>query len=129
MNTNASTRTVLVVDDNFFARESLAVLLRILGFRTAVAGDGAAALDYLRGHPPPCLIVLDLWMPGMSGREFLQVKAADPALSAIPVFVLSAVADLEADLLRDAAQWIETKPLRVDRLLEILECCKPADEA
>jgi CheY-like chemotaxis protein len=78
----------------------------------------------LRSHPPPCLIVLDLWMPRMGGREFLDAKDQDPALACIPVFVLSAIADRHTDLLRGAVRWVERKPARIARLLEAVESCR-----
>ena len=48
---------------------------------------GREALDYLHSHPAPCLIVLDLRMPRMSGWQFRQEQRRDPALAGIPVVV------------------------------------------
>jgi CheY-like chemotaxis protein len=121
MSTHEKSRTILVVDDNFLARESLAVLLRLLSFTVSTAADGVEALDYLRSHPAPCLIILDLWMPRMGGREFLAVKAADAALAPIPVFVVSAVADRETGLPQAGVKLVETKPVDVERLVAALE--------
>lgn len=54
--------TVLIVDDDPEIREALADALEGRGY--TVAGDGAEALDLLRKSAAPCLIVLDLMMPG-----------------------------------------------------------------
>lgn len=83
-------RTVLIVDDQPDVRDSLAMLLGLHGFPTATAAGGRAALEYLRGHPPPSLIVLDLRMPQMSGVQFLQELRREPDLAGIPVIVCSA---------------------------------------
>jgi CheY-like chemotaxis protein len=92
-------KVVLVVDDNADARNSLAILLRLFGIATATAGDGREALVYLRNHPPPCLIVLDLRMPGMDGFQFRDEQRRDPAISNIPVVVCSGEHDMRlADL-------------------------------
>jgi len=81
--------TVLVVEDQPDARSSLQVLLSLSGCSTALAANGQEALDYLRTNPPPCLILLDLRMPVMSGVEFLRRRSIESALSAIPVLVCS----------------------------------------
>src|SRR5437867_3855806 len=111
---------VLVVEDNRAASEALAALLRLSGYGVDTADDGIEALAYLRGNPPPFLVLLDLVMPRMGGREFLAAKAADPALAPAPVVILSAVADPRATP-PDGAVAVEAKPVCLGRLLEVLE--------
>ncbi|MHC4507458.1 MAG: response regulator [Planctomycetota bacterium] len=55
------------------------------------AGDGEEALAYLRnqGMARPCVILLDLNMPKMSGTEFLRIVKADDTLKTIPVIVFT----------------------------------------
>ncbi|UCC98513.1 MAG: response regulator [Phycisphaerales bacterium] len=55
------------------------------------AGDGEEALAYLRNQrmARPCVILLDLNMPKMSGTEFLRIVKADEALKTIPVIVFT----------------------------------------
>ncbi|MEM9385703.1 MAG: response regulator [Pseudomonadota bacterium] len=53
------------------------------------AVDGEEALSYLQSHPRPSLIVLDLNMPRMDGKELLRALKADRALRGIPAIVLS----------------------------------------
>jgi PAS domain S-box-containing protein len=82
----AGRRRVLVVDDNRDAADSLAMLLRLGGFRTAVAYDGPGALDAVRADPPD-FVLCDLGMPGMDGfqvaREIRAGGAAGPRLVAL----------------------------------------------
>src|SRR3954452_19419975 len=58
---------VLVVDDDPGIRESIETLLPMFGHRVVGAGDGAEALARLRAGDRPCLILLDLMMPGLNG--------------------------------------------------------------
>ncbi|MBZ4323564.1 response regulator [Streptomyces huiliensis] len=80
--------------------------------------DGIAALDHLRdpGLPRPDLIVLDLNMPRMNGRELLAVLKGDEDLRAIPVVVLttSSAPDDVADAYRRYANAYVTKPVNLD---------------
>jgi CheY-like chemotaxis protein len=73
-----------------------------------VLADGTNAIAFLRaegrhaGRPFPDLILLDLNLPGVSGREVFSVMRSDPALSRIPVVVLTS-SDVDEDLLRSQA--------------------------
>src|SRR4051812_13268614 len=70
-----------------------------------IARDGVEALDFLRGGPGhesavrPDLVILDLNLPRMDGKEVLAEMKGDPALRSIPVAVLTTSAE-EADILQ-----------------------------
>ena len=86
-------KSVLVVEDSVDTRDSLAFLLRRVGYRVSTAADGREALDRLRAGPLPDVILLDLLMPTMDGWEFCERLGRDPALASIPVIVVSGVGD------------------------------------
>src|SRR5439155_12214990 len=82
---------VLVVEDNGEVRQALVALLEAEGYHVAEAVDGVSALRLLRtGAVQPCLIVLDLMMPRMSGWDFRMEQSSDLRLADIPVVVVSA---------------------------------------
>ena len=85
---------VLVVDDDRDIRESLAELLVEDGHQVRVAANGQEALDLLRASERPCLILLDVMMPVMDGRRFLEEKGRDTALVEIPVCLVTAGASI-----------------------------------
>lgn len=70
-----------------------------------VVGDGEAAIDFLRGRglhadaPRPDIVLLDLNLPRMDGREVLADIKSDPELASIPIIVLTS-SSAEADILR-----------------------------
>ncbi len=90
-----------------------------------VAADGEAGLDFLRRRgahaaaPRPDLILLDLNLPGKSGREVLAEIKADPSLRRIPVVILSS-SQAEKDV-RDSydlhANCYVAKPGDLDQFL------------
>jgi CheY-like chemotaxis protein len=104
---------VLVVEDDREARESVQEVLEWAGYETVVAPDGRAALDLLQTVPAPTLILLDVMMPVMSGPEFMAIRAHDPRLIAIPVVLLTAVAEL-SELLSEP---VLRKPVDLEDLL------------
>ena len=83
--------SVLVVEDDPDIREVLVTILGAYDYHVVAATDGADALAKLRGGecPHPCVILLDLMMPGMNGAQFRAEQMNDPALAALPVVVLS----------------------------------------
>lgn len=86
--------------------------------RLTVIADGQKALDYLRdpAKREPDLILLDLNIPKMDGRQVLKTLKADPTLKRIPVIVLTTSA-AETDVLQsylNGANCFLTKPLGLD---------------
>ncbi len=80
---------LLIVEDDRLTREAIALLLERRGYAVEAVGDGQAALDRLRSGPVPDCILLDLGLPGVDGRQFRALQRYNPALSAVPVVVIS----------------------------------------
>ncbi|MEN0036898.1 MAG: response regulator [Cellvibrio sp.] len=116
-------------DDRLLAQEAMheSRVLNDLHF----VEDGVQLLNYLRGdgdyhdrtrYPMPGLILLDLNMPKMDGREALAQIKADPRLRRIPVVILT-TSKAEEDKMKGydlgAASYI-TKPVTFDALVELM---------
>ena len=85
---------ILLIEDDEDIRDVVADILEQNGYRVERAGDGADALLKLRAAAqPPKVIFLDLLMPMMDGATFRAEQLRDPRLAAIPVVVMSALAD------------------------------------
>ncbi|MBB5956883.1 CheY-like chemotaxis protein [Saccharothrix tamanrassetensis] len=93
-----------------------------------VVRDGVEALEFLRREgehadaPRPGLILLDLNLPKMDGREVLAEVKADQSLRSIPVVVLT-TSEAEEDILRSYnlhANAYVTKPVDFDRFIEVV---------
>jgi two-component system, chemotaxis family, response regulator Rcp1 len=94
-----------------------------------VVDDGVKALAYLRREgeyadaPRPDLILLDLNLPRMSGREVLEEIKADPKLASIPVVVLTS-SQAEQDIVRAyelRANCYVTKPVDLDQFVSVVQ--------
>ncbi len=133
MSAGARPITILMADDDPDDRLLAAEALR----ESRVANDlrfvedGEQLLDYLnrRGRwanpadaPRPGVVLLDLNMPRMDGREALAAIKADPALRRIPIVVLT-TSRAEADVLRSydlGANSFITKPVTFGGLVEAM---------
>lgn len=104
--------TILVVDDESNMRFVMRLILEGAGYEVVEAPHGAAALEHVKRSPPD-LVVTDLMMPVMTGRELIERLRAEPETSAIPIVVVSANPSAVADV-ADAALG---KPFAPDALL------------
>ena len=109
---------VLIVEDDDGARDALADCLELKGFSVASARNGKEALDYLHRAPLPKVILLDLFMPVMTGWEFRDAQKKDAAIADIPVVVVTA---FSAGVTRQIdAAVVMHKPLDLDRLVTVI---------
>jgi len=123
-------KTILIVEDDKDIRESLQQILEYEHYRVMTVQNGREALTSLAQAVPPCLIVLDLFMPEMNGPQFLselKSKSTDNRVN-IPVIVLSASpADGEvASSVKPLVSEFVKKPVDLDEFILCIErhCCK-----
>ncbi len=110
--------TVLVVEDEKEARTSLMQILEFEGFRVLGFPNGAEALEYLAQSVQPRLIVMDIRMPVMDGRQLWSALLRDPRLAKIPVVVVTALEPSAAAGL--SALRVFKKPLDIDALVSVV---------
>lgn len=79
-------RCVLIVDDEEDVRETLRDVVEMAGCSAILAASGEAAMRVL-AEERPCLIILDLLMPGMTGPEVLEAMGQDPELCSLSVLI------------------------------------------
>ena len=109
---------VLVVDDEKDSRVLIQHFLEDFGCQVFTASNGAEGLDVAR-QVKPDLITLDLIMPEMTGWEVLKKAKADPELRAIPIVVVSVVANEGRGKLLGAVDLV-TKPFDREDFLRVL---------
>jgi CheY-like chemotaxis protein len=114
-------RTVLVVDDDSEITAGLQKVLEDYGFIAIAAANGRDALAYLRREEPPCLVLLDLYMPVMSGAEFRAEQLKDERLAAIPVAILTGDSWVELRARELNVDRYLKKPVQIDQLLGLVE--------
>jgi PAS domain S-box-containing protein len=118
-------RTIVYIEDNLSNLRLVERLLdRIPGVRLIPAMQGKIGIELVRQHQPH-LILLDLHLPDLHGREVLERLKRDPATAEIPIVILSAdatPAQFERLLAAGAAGYL-TKPIDVRSLLDTLQSC------
>jgi len=105
---------ILVVDDDTDFREGLRAALEMKGYQVEEAGNGKEALEQIE-KKPPLLVLLDLQMPVMNGRELLQKLRAVSDTKDVPVVIISGFGfEWEAELM--GAQGYVGKPFEPEEL-------------
>lgn len=119
---------VLLAEDDDDLREALAAVLRAHGYRVQTAADGdQAVLELVGATELPAVVLLDLLMPHVNGREVLRAMRSLDCAKHVPVVVVTGLdlSDAERSVL-DVAEVVP-KPVAVQRLLAAIDrACRGA---
>ena len=112
-------RLIAVVDDEESVRRAFARMLRTSPFDVETFASGQEFLDSLKDHRPDC-VVLDLQMPGLTGRDVQRQLSL--AQIHLPIIVVTAhdQPSLREQCLAEGAVAYEPKPLRRERMIELI---------
>ncbi|MEW7999364.1 MAG: response regulator [Candidatus Thiodiazotropha endolucinida] len=120
------TKTILIVDDEPNIVLSVEYLMKREGYQVMTASDGQVAIDMIADTRPD-LLILDVMMPRKNGFEVCREIRADPALSGLPILMLSAKgreAEIKKGISLGADAYI-TKPFSthdlVDKVNQLLQ--------
>lgn len=115
---------ILIVEDQAAERELLASCLRLNGMDVATVGDGNSALEYLKSHEPPELVLLDMRLPGIDGPSLLEAVRHDHRYDDVRIFAVSGSERTEfSSTPLNVDGWF-SKPVRVDALLHAVNLCR-----
>ena len=121
---SAARPKILVVDDDESFRDLIRVHLGNAGYEAMMAEDAVAA-GHLIVQDRPALVLIDVRMPYMDGYEFATALKADPQTRDIPIMFVTIdenVAERSREL--GAVAYLR-KPVRADRLLEVVQLYVP----
>ena len=116
---------ILIVDDDPVMRKLLATALKPLDMQLHFCSDGIHALDALRSNHDFDLVITDISMPVLDGRQLIIAMAHDKAIPKIPVLIMSGVVGAHeiADLLELGATRFIPKPFNMQTLREDVMVC------
>ncbi|NOK11135.1 response regulator [Corallococcus exercitus] len=112
---------ILLIEDEEDIRDAVATLLEMEGYRVAQCIHGEDAWNWLKSHPRPGLVLLDLMMPVMDGQAFLARLSAERMLEGVPIVVLSG-----SPFHPPGATAYLRKPVSVASLMEVVRHFLPS---
>jgi len=110
---------ILIVEDDRATRHLLASLLKAANFSVATAQDGANALRRLKTEPCD-LMLLDIWMPRMTGLELLARLRDEPVRPKVVVMTTDDAPETLLQAVRDQAYQYISKPVEPKALVELI---------
>jgi CheY-like chemotaxis protein len=119
---NSKRRRLLLVEDHQPTREGLTKLLEGSGYSVLQATNGREGLAEVARHSPD-VILLDLFMPVLSGWEFLRAIQTMGASASVPVIVMSSAFGTDTDLPLSGVAAVVSKPCRPADLLAKIDAC------
>ncbi len=120
LSTVSLSETILVIEDDNSVRDMIVELLSDEGYLVVAAADGLEALQLVEGARP-CVLLLDMMMPGMDGASFISAYHALPGPHA-SIVIMSASGQSGSDewLQEIGADALVAKPFDVAQLLHIV---------
>lgn len=112
-------KRILVVEDERVTRHLLSKVLADAGYDVTIAADGEAALAAVRAATFE-LMLLDIWMPGMSGLEVLAAMRAEQRGPKTIVMTSDGTPETVVRAVRDQAYHYVSKPVKPEELLELV---------
>lgn len=116
-----ATHHVLVVDDDDDFREAIALMLGSEGFAVATASGVEDAYRQVREGFRPCVVLLDLHMPGADGWVFLDRMRSERSLVHVPVVVVSGKVDEQGRAVARGCDFL-VKPIDAQTVIAAVEC-------
>lgn len=107
---------ILVVDDDVALLENISECLLGEGFEVSVARDAAGALARLASLPLPAVVIVDQFMPGMTGTELVARIRREPSMAGVRLVLVSGLLPTRGPAGADADAVLE-KPFGVEELI------------
>ncbi len=110
-------KKILVCDDDEGILEIIKIMLGESGYDVKTVNTGKGIEKKIEEYQPD-LILLDLWLAGMDGREIIKVVRRNNSLKGIPVVIISALNDTEKISEEIHADGFLAKPFDMEQLLQ-----------
>lgn len=111
-------KRILVADDDPAILDAIQIMLEDQGYEVSTSIDGETIYKMERDYPD--MLLLDIWMSGMDGREICRYLKNQESTRDIPIVMISANKDTERMALEVGANGFLEKPFQMDDLLRIV---------
>jgi len=108
-------KVIMVADDDPAILDFVSIMLEFAGYRVTTTANGLTVLN-IDGRLPD-LLLLDIWMSGVDGRDICKQLKQKSGTSKLPVIMISASKDIETSAREAGADDFLAKPFEMDELL------------
>ena len=112
-------KKVMIADDDPGIVDSLSMMLEFEGYEVSSTLNGASLLEMDSNLPD--LLLLDIWMSGVDGRDICKKLKQQPHTSRLPILMISASKDIQRSAIDAGADDFLAKPFEMDELLQKIQ--------
>lgn len=112
-------KRIFIADDDEAIVDATSLMLEVMGYQVQHTLNGALVHAALRSKPD--LLLLDIWMSGIDGREVCKQLKADPETKNIPVLMISASREIKESAIASGANDFLAKPFDMNVLIDKIE--------
>jgi len=112
-------KTIIICDDDQANLDILELLLEQEAYTLIKQNDSTQLMKNIK-EVGPDILLLDLWMPSISGDEIIKIIRADSELKGLPIIAFSASFDGEEVAFKAGADYYIPKPFDIDEITEII---------
>ncbi|WP_222943827.1 PleD family two-component system response regulator [Pedobacter sp. N36a] len=112
-------KKIFIADDDAAIVDATSLMLELMGYNVAFTLNGSAILEEIK--PIPDLLILDIWLSGIDGRDICRQLKADPVTKNIPILMISASREIKTSAMDSGADDFMAKPFEMQLLLQKIE--------
>ena len=112
-------KKIMIADDDPAILDAIGIVLEYEGYEVQSTPNGAELLTMESGFPD--LLLLDIWMSGIDGRDICKYLKQKESTSKVPIVLISASKDIERSAMEAGADDFLAKPFDINALLEKIE--------
>lgn len=112
-------KKIFIADDDAAIVDATSLMLELMGYEVAFTLDGTTVSESMQSSPD--LLILDIWLSGIDGRDICRQLKADPKTQNIPVLMISASREIKASALASGADDFMAKPFEMQLLLDKID--------
>ncbi len=126
-----SMKIILIADDDIYLQKVIASVIEQSGHLPLFSSSGVRALHLLEDNPSIDLLITDVVMPEMTGKELVRILRSREQFLALPIIIISAIVKIDdaKELLDLGATYFLGKPLNHDHLMDYINKALTFDEA
>lgn len=114
-----STKKIMIVDDDEGILDALSMMLQYKGYEVSTCKNGNTILEMKKDFPD--LLLLDIWMSGIDGRNVCKQLKQKDQTKTIPIIMISASKDIERSAIDSGADGFLAKPFEMTELIQKIE--------
>lgn len=118
-------KKILIAEDDTITQKLIATIVEKMGYTAFTSPNGRHAYETLQVNDDFSLLITDIMMPEMDGKELIHAVRKDPVYNAIPIIIMSAFVGVKeiSNFLESGATVFQPKPIDKRKIEALIQKC------